>query len=83
MNDATLGSSGVPSYPENMAAVTPHDTNTFTPSIVWTTDGGDIEVICTNGSTLLIEDVPAGGEIKGKVIGVTTDSTATKIYRSW
>ena len=79
-----LGTPSCPTYPQNLAVVTPHDTNTFEPSVVWTTDGGDIEVILMDGSSPIIESVPAGGEVKATVVGVRADgTTATKIYRSW
>lgn len=79
-----LGTAGIPSYPPNMDAVTPHATNTFVPSVVWTTDGGDIAVVAEGGQAVTVEGVPAGGEIKGRVIAVrVTGTTATKIYRSW
>ena len=80
----SLGTNAVPSYPKNMAAVTPHASATFAPSVVWTTDGGDITVITAGGDTVLVEGVPPGGEIKCEVVAVrVTNTTATKIYRSW
>ena len=80
----SLGTAGTPSYPKNIAAVTPHATNNFQPSGVWTTDGGDIEVVTAGGDHLTIQSLPAGAEIKGEVIAVrVAATTATKIYRSW
>ena len=79
-----LGTPSCPTYPGNLAAVTPHATDTFQPSVVWTTDGGDLNVVLLDGTTLVVEGVPAGGEVKATVIGVRAASTtATKIYRSW
>ena len=80
----SLGTPACPTYPPNLAAVTPHATNRFQPSVVWTTDGGDLNVVTEAGDTVLVEGVPAGGEIKCMCIGVlATSTTATKIYRSF
>ena len=79
-----LGTNACPTYPSRLATVTPSDDGRFEPSVVWTTDGGNINVVTHNGDTVLVESVPAGGEIKCLCIGVKSASTAaTKIYRSW
>lgn len=83
-NSPDLGTAACPTYPKNLAVVTPHNTDTFEPSVVWTTDGGNIEVILIDGTSPIVESVPAGGEVKATVVGVrAAGTTATKIYRSW
>ena len=70
--------SDTPKFPSRAAAVTPHDSNTISPSTIYVGTTGDVAVRPeVGGNTVVFVGVPAGSVIPCRVIGVnSTDTTA-------
>ena len=71
---------------ENLAAVTPHDTNDLTATSRWIYVGiaGDLEVITLGGDTVVISSVAAGSQLPIQVTRIKAANTdADDIIVGW
>lgn len=71
-----------PMFPGDAAAVTPSDTDTFTPSVIYTGSGGIIRVMTAQGTDVTFNATQAGSVLPLQVIRVySTTTSATNIVR--
>jgi hypothetical protein len=71
-----------PQFPGDAATVTASDTTRFSPSVVYVGTTGNVNVVTSQGTTVLFTAVPAGAVIPVRVIGVlSTSTTASTIVR--
>lgn len=71
-----------PMFPGDAAAVTPSDTNTFNPSVLFVGGVGNVTLKTAQGSTVLFFSVPGGSIIPVQAIQVlATGTTASNIVR--
>lgn len=71
-------------YGEVGAAVTPNDTDEFSPSIIYVGGAGNVTVRDTCGNPVVFTAVPAGTVLPVLCSGVNaTGLTASNITRSW
>jgi hypothetical protein len=71
-----------PMFPGDAAAVTPSDTVTFEPSIIFVGGVGNVTVRTAQGSTVLFFSVPGGTVIPVQVIQVrATGTNASNLVR--
>jgi len=71
-----------PQFPGDAAAVTLSDTTRFSPSVVYVGTTGNVNVVTSQGTTVLFTAIPAGAVIPVQVIGVlSTNTTASTIVR--
>ena len=73
-----------PQFPGDATTVTASDTTRFVPSVVYVGTTGNVNVVTSQGTTVLFTAVPAGAVIPVRVIGVlstsTTASTMVRIF---
>jgi len=82
MAQSTSPSPSYPMFPEGAAAVTPSDTVTFAPSVVYVGGTGNVKVTCANGDVVTFTNIQGGGVIPVRVKQVfATDTTATTLVR--
>lgn len=82
MGKQTNFSPTFPMYPGDAAAVTPNDTVTFNPSVVFVGGTGNVTVRTAQGTDVLFFAVPGGTVLPVQVIRVyTTGTTASNIVR--
>lgn len=78
----TSPSPSYPMFPEDAAAVTPSDTTTFEPSVVYVGGDGNVKVTTAQGTDITFNGMYAGGVIPVRVKRVwATDTTATNMLR--
>jgi hypothetical protein len=71
-----------PQFPGDAAAVTVSDTTRFAPSVIYVGTTGNVNVVTSQGTTVLFTAVPAGAVIPVRVIGVnSTSTTASTLVR--
>jgi hypothetical protein len=71
-----------PQFPGDAALVTLSDTTRFAPSVVYVGTTGNVNVVTSQGTTVLFTAVPAGAVIPVRVIGVlSTSTTASTLVR--
>lgn len=71
-----------PMFPEDAAAVTPSDTTTFEPSVIYVGSAGNVKVDTAQGTTVTFVGVQAGGVIPVRVRRVwSAGTTATDFVR--
>lgn len=82
MGKATNPSPTFPSVPGDAEAVTPSDSATFIPSLIYVGGTGAVKVTTSQGTDVVFSGVPAGNTIPVRVIKVwSTSTTATAIVR--
>jgi len=71
-----------PQFPGDAATVTVSDTTRFAPSVIYVGTTGNVNVVTSQGTTVLFAAVPAGAVIPVRVIGVnSTSTTASTLVR--
>jgi len=71
-----------PMFPGDAASVTPSDTNTFTPSVIYAGGGGIIRVMTAQGTDVTFNSLQPGSVLPLQVIRVySSTTTATNIVR--
>jgi hypothetical protein len=71
-----------PQFPGDAAAVTANDSTRFAPSVIYVGTTGNVNVVTSQGTTVLFTAVPAGAVIPVRVIGVlSTSTTASTLVR--
>ena len=66
-----------PQCPGDAVAVTISDTIRFAPSVVYVGTTGNVNVVTSQGTTVLFTAIPAGAVIPVRVIGVLNSSGLT------
>lgn len=64
-----------PMFPEDAAAVTPGDTTTFEPSVIYVGSAGNVKVDTAQGTTVTFVGIQAGGVIPVRVRRVWSAGT--------
>lgn len=78
----TTPSPSYPMFPEDGAMVTPSDTATFDPSVVYVGGGGNAKITTAQGTDLTFYGLQPGGVIPVRVKRVwATGTTATNLTR--
>lgn len=78
----TVPSAAYPTFPEDAAAVTPSDTATFEPSVIYVGGAGKVKVTTVQGSDVTFTAVPAGTRLPVRVKRVWQNGTdATLMVR--
>ena len=71
-----------PMFPGDAASVTPSDTNSFPPSVLFVGGVGNVTILTAQGSTVLFFSVPGGSIIPVQATKVlATGTTASNIVR--
>jgi hypothetical protein len=71
-----------PQFPGDAVAVTANDSTRFAPSVVYVGTTGNVNVVTSQGTTVLFTAVPAGAVVPVRVIGVlSTSTTASTLVR--
>lgn len=60
----TSPSPSYPMFPEDAAAVTPGDTTTFEPSVIYVGGAGNVKVDTAQGTTVTFVGIQAGGFVR-------------------
>lgn len=66
-----------PQFPGDAVAVVISDTIRFAPSVVYVGTTGNVNVVTSQGTTVLFTAIPAGAVIPVRVIGVLNSSGLT------
>lgn len=78
-----MNTAGTPGFPNDGAPLTPSDTTTFTPSVLYIGGAGNVKVVTAAGNTRTFA-VTAGQTLGCMVTKVfQTDTTATLLVRYW
>lgn len=82
MGQRTNPSPTFPMFPGSAAAVTPSDSTTFAPSVVYVGGAGNVQVTTAQGDQVVFSGLSAGQSIPVQVIKVwATSTTATSLIR--
>jgi hypothetical protein len=66
-----------PMFPGDATDLSPSDTDTFTPSVIYTGGGGSVKVTTAQGSDVTFTGLPPGAIIPVQVIRVYSTGTST------
>jgi len=72
----TVPSAAYPSFPEDASAVSPSDTDTFEPSVIYVGTAGNVKVTTCQGTDVTFTAVPAGTRLPVRVKRVWQNGTS-------
>ena len=82
MGQKTSPSAAYPMFPESAGAVTPSDSATFSPSVVYVGTSGNVAVTTAAGDSVTFTNVQSGGVIPVRIKAVlATGTTASNLVR--
>ena len=70
-----------PTFFDDATSVTPNDSTTFTPSVIYVGGAGNVAVITAQGTTVTFVGMLAGSVVPVRVKAVLTTTTATNLVR--